>query len=78
MYVLLYLYTSTGISAYMYIVNLIMFSLFFIVFRDAIIILISNIVTGLLASIAVFSVLGFLSKDFGIPIADVTKSGENY
>ena len=44
--------------------------------RDAVIVAITNCGTSVYAGFAIFSVIGFMSQDLGVPIAEAATSGK--
>ena len=46
-----------------------------IVFRDTFIVCFGNCCTSVFAGFAIFSVLGFMAQELGVPVSDVVKSG---
>ena len=44
-------------------------------FRDTMIVCFGNCFTSVFAGFAIFSVLGFMASELGVPVSDVVKSG---
>lgn len=51
-------------------------STFFLLCRDTFIVTLGNAVTSILAGFAIFSVLGYMSQELGVPVNQVAKAGE--
>ena|SRR6218665_2110218 len=47
------------------------------VFRDAVVINVVSFCTSLYAGFAVFSIIGYMAHEYGVPIQEVIKSGES-
>lgn len=44
--------------------------------RDTFIVTLGNAITSILAGFAIFSVLGYMSQELGVPVDQVAKAGE--
>lgn len=51
-------------------------SIFFLLYRDTFIVTLGNAITSILAGFAIFSVLGYMSQELGVPVNQVAKAGE--
>lgn len=51
-------------------------SIFFLLCRDTFIVTLGNAITSILAGFAIFSVLGYMSQELGVPVNQVAKAGE--
>lgn len=50
--------------------------IFFLLCRDTFIVTLGNAITSILAGFAIFSVLGYMSQELGVPVNQVAKAGE--
>lgn len=51
-------------------------SICFLLCRDTFIVTLGNAITSILAGFAIFSVLGYMSQELGVPVNQVAKAGE--
>lgn len=51
-------------------------SIFLLLCRDTFIVTLGNAITSILAGFAIFSVLGYMSQELGVPVNQVAKAGE--
>lgn len=51
-------------------------SISFLLYRDTFIVTLGNAITSILAGFAIFSVLGYMSQELGVPVNQVAKAGE--
>lgn len=51
-------------------------SVCFLLCRDTFIVTLGNAITSILAGFAIFSVLGYMSQELGVPVNQVAKAGE--
>lgn len=48
------------------------------IYRDTFIVTLGNAITSILAGFAIFSVLGYMSQELGVPVDQVAKAGHDH